>query len=248
MKFQKLKNQLRKGIFLSSMMGITDGKFCAQRGEGCHMVQIGAYLAEPPKYGTEKWFLPPNPADCIKFFRNELEHLKTLDVVNCLNLATPNLDWGLDAATCFHNAGGDIVELNVHGSYRPYLEQGKLKAMVLPENRTELFEWIEAFSKLEIPLIVKFRAGYIENYSPILEKIKRYNIFGIHFNVGIEENRKPDFEFVEKCTRNSYLLLISGCLRTRKDVKMMFDAGADVVGLARPTRDNASFIQHLKGK
>lgn len=228
------------------MMGITDGKFCALRGGGCNMVQLGAYLAEPPKYGTEKWFLPPNPTDCVKFFRNELEQLKRLDTVNCLNLATPNLDWGLEASKCFHEAGGDIVELNVHGSYRPYLEQGKLKAMVLPENRVELYEWIEAFLNLDVPLIVKFRAGYIEDYSSILENLTKYNVFGVHFNVGIEEENKPDFEFVENCIRNSYMLLISGCLRTRKDVKMMFDAGADLVGIARPTRENASFIQNLK--
>ena len=39
--------KLRNGFFLSSMMGLTDGLYCAQRSKGCAMVQLGAYLAEP---------------------------------------------------------------------------------------------------------------------------------------------------------------------------------------------------------
>ena len=62
MRFKELRNKLSGGIFLSAMMGITDSKYCAERGQGCAMTQIGAYLAEPSEYGTERWFLPSNPA------------------------------------------------------------------------------------------------------------------------------------------------------------------------------------------
>lgn len=246
MKFQELRIKLMGGLFLSSMMGITDGKFCAERGQGCAMIQLGAYLAEPPEYGKEDWFLPPHSAECTAFFSNELKHLKNLDVSTCLNLATPKLEWGLKAAECFRDAGGDMVELNVHGSYQPYLGQGKLRAMVLPENRAELYRWVKAFSELDIPLIVKFRAGFIEDYTPILDKIKEYDVFGIHFNIADEEKNRPDVEFLTGAKRGPYMLLVSGYARTHEDVERLLGAGADMVGIASPTRENVSFIRLIK--
>lgn len=245
MRFKELRNRLRRGIFLSSMMGITDGKYCAERGQGCAMTQLGAYLAEPSEYGKERWFLPPHPTDCTAFFENELRHLTHLDAATCLNLATPKLEWGLEAAECFHKAGGDIVELNVHGGYRPYLEKGKLRAMVLPENRRELYTWVEAFTELDAPIIVKFRAGFIEDYTPILDQINEYDLFGIHFNIADEENKRPDIDFLQGVKRNNHILLASGYVRSQRDVDELFSSGVNLVGVARPTRENPSFIQQL---
>ena len=47
-KAREIRQNFEKRLFLSSMMGITDGSFCRERRKGCAMVQIGAYLAEPP--------------------------------------------------------------------------------------------------------------------------------------------------------------------------------------------------------
>ena len=63
-----LKQQLQGGLFLSSMMGVTDGAFCAKTLHGAHgvkMVQTGAYLAEPSATAEDKGpharcFLPPD--------------------------------------------------------------------------------------------------------------------------------------------------------------------------------------------
>ena len=248
MRFKELRNKLSGGIFLSSMMDITDGKYCAERGQGCAMIQLGAYLAEPSEYGRERWFLPSSTAECTAFFRDELRHLKNLDAVTCLNLATPKLEWGLEAAECFHDAGGDIIELNVHGGYRPYLEQGKLRAMVLPENRTELYNWVGAFTELDVPLIVKFRAEFIEDYTPILDRIIEYDVFGVHFNIADEENKRPNIDFLHGVKRDQYILLVSGYVRSWENVDELLGIGADLVGVARPTRENASFIELLMSK
>jgi tRNA-dihydrouridine synthase len=245
MRFKELRNKLSGGIFLSSMMDITDGKYCAERSQGCAMIQLGAYLAEPSEYGKERWFLPSNPAECTTFFKDELRYLKNLDAVTCLNLATPKLEWGLEAAECFHDAGGDIVELNVHGGYMPYLEQGKLKAMVLPENRTELYRWVEVFTELDVPLIVKFRAGFIKDFTHILDHIKEYDVFGVHFNIADEENKRPSIDFLHGLKRDQYSLLVSGFVRSWEDVDELLGAGADLVGVARPTRENAYFIKQI---
>ena len=122
------------------MMGTTDGAYCAERGVGCAMVQIGAYLAEPPAYGKRDLVLPPEEKECINFFADECKQAKKNSEVSvCLNLATPELEWGLQASECFYKGCGDIVELNVHGCYGTYLRLGKHKDMVLPQSRPERF-------------------------------------------------------------------------------------------------------------
>lgn len=245
--FEELYDKLRRGLFLSSMMRITDGSFCSEGSEECVMVQLGAYLAEPPAYGKQKYFLPPTQEECTKFFIRECQRAKGhSEVFTCLNLATPRLEWGRDAAECFYKAGGDFVELNVHGGYEPYLRLGKLRAMVLPENRNELFRWIEDFTKLDIPLIVKFREGAIEDYSPVLDKIVDFDLFGVHFNVRNEETKKPDFDFVRDLKRKySFFLLVSGYVRSANDARRLFEAGADMVGIAEPTINDRRYIYRI---
>jgi len=241
--YSKLKNRL----FLSSMMGVTDGAFCLERSEGCVMVQLGAYLAEPTEYGTESYFLPPTAEQCIEFLSEENRKAKTSrNVLTCLNLATPKLEWGLQAADCFSRASGDFVELNVHGAYEPYLSIGKVRAMVLPENRKELFRWVEAFTKLKIPLIVKFREGIVDDYPRVLEKLMDTDIFAVHFNVRDERTKRPDFDFVQNIKKHCPLfLLASGYVRSAEDIRMLFECGADTVGIAEPTIENPNYIQEI---
>ena len=255
-RFRELRNRLRGGLFLSSMMGITNGRFCRSRGKGCSMVQLGAYLAEPPAYGKLRDVLPPDPKECVDFFRRECTEARgesESGIVVCLNLATPRLEWGLEAARCFHRAGGDIVELNVHGGYERYLKLGKLRAMVLPENRAELFRWVEAFSGLDVPLIVKFRMGVIPDYTPVLDRITEYDIFGVHFNIRDNQTKRPNINFVRELKGRypDMFLLVSGYVRSAADAESLLRAGADMVGIAEPTIREPDYIhkiaQGLKG-
>ncbi len=247
MKFAEICRRLKNGFFLSSMMKITDGLFCSERSEGCAMVQLGAYLAEPPLYGKARYFLPADPEECTEFLAEECGKAKgQSDVCTCLNLAAPRLEWGLAAAECFCEAGGDFVELNVHGSYEPYFRLGKVRAMVLPENRDELFRWVEAFSRLEVPLIVKFRMGFIDDYSPVLERLADFNVFAVHFNVRNDTSKKPDIQFVKKVRKQcKFSLLASGYVRSEVDAKMLFKAGADMVGMAEPTIKDPKYIAKI---
>jgi len=242
-----LYDKFRGGLFLSSMMGVTNGPFCAQRGKGCVMVQLGAYLAEPPAYGERESVLPPKREDSIQFFAQECAEVRRhIDASVCVNIATPKLEWGIEAAEFFSEAGGDLFELNIHGGYAPYLSQGKVRAMVFPENRHELFRWLEAFSKLDMPVIVKFREGVIDDYTPILDRIIDGNFFGVHFNVRDEKTRKPDYGFV-RSVKEGYdmFLLASGYVRSSEDARNLFQAGADMVGIAEPTLQNPKFIQNI---
>lgn len=247
---EDLYEKLRKGFFLSSMMNITDGAFCSERSKGCVMVQLGAYLAEPPAYGREPYFLPSSTEKCTEFLAEENRRAKARrDAFTCLNLASPRLEWALEGADCFHRAGGDFLELNVHGGYEPYLRLGKVRAMVLPENRGELFRWVKALAKLEIPLIVKFREDIVNDYPRVLRRLEEANVFAVHFNVRDDRTRKPDFSFVQDLKKNcSLFLLASGYVRFPEDAETLFERGADMVGIAEPTIDDPEFIYTIASK
>ena len=70
-KIEKGHESLAKKLFLSSMMEVTDGSFCSERSEGYVMVQIGAYLAEPPAYPETKSVLPQDQKECADFLTKE---------------------------------------------------------------------------------------------------------------------------------------------------------------------------------
>lgn len=244
---------LENGFFLSSMMGITDGAFCSQRSKGCVMVQLGAYLAEPTASAEEQGpdtrsFLPPDPEACANFLADECRRARSLsDVVTCMNLATPRLEWGLEAAEHFRQAGGDLVELNVHGGYRRYLEQGKLRAMVLPEHQSELFRWVEALTALEIPLIVKFHGqSDRQHLLPVLEKMANLPLFGVHINVRDDRTKRPNVDLV-RTIKSKYpdFLLVSGYVRSAADAQALLRAGAHMVGIAAPAIEDADYIHRV---
>lgn len=251
-----LKQQLQNGFYLSSMMGVTDGAFCARTLKGDHrtaMVQTGAYLAEPTATEEDKGaharcFLPPNRDACTAFLAADCRDIQEVaDVVICMNLATPRLEWGLEAAECFAQAGGDAVELNVHGGYGRYLTQGKLRAMVEPEHRDELLRWVAAFVQLDVPLLVKFH-GQSERAHLVsaLRRMANLPLLGVHVNVRDDETQGPDLELVRDLRPLiPGLLLTSGYVRSSEDALALFEAGADMVGAAAPVREDPRYIRRI---
>ena len=115
--------------------------------------------------------------------------------------------------------------------------------MVLPEHRDELFRWVEALSKPEIPLIIKFREGIVDDYAHVLEELMEFNIFAVHFNVRDDRTKKPDFDFIKDIKKKRPLfLLASGYVRSAQDARTLFEKGADMVGIAEPARKNPEYI------
>ncbi len=243
-------------LFLSSMMGITDGAFCASRSAGCAMVQLGAYLAEPGATAGEMGrdaasFLPADPEACTSFLSKECTRARgSSNLTVCLNLATPRLEWALEAARCFHRAGGDLLELNAHGGYKRYLDQGKLRANVLPEHRDELVRWSEALCALEIPLIVKVNAQHDRpEVCLALEALAHLPLWGVHINVRDPETETPDLAFVREARALvPGKLLVSGYVRSAADVRACLEAEADMVGIAAPAIDDAGYIGRIAGE
>jgi tRNA-dihydrouridine synthase len=251
-----LQKRLQGGLFVSSMMGITDGAWCARTLEGdhgCAMVQTGAYLAEPTATAKDigrdaRSFLPADVEAWVDFLADDCRHIREVaEVAICMNLATPRLEWGLEAARCFARAGGDAVELNVHGGYGRYLKQGKLRAMVQPAHQDELLRWAAALGRLDIPLIVKFH-GQSERAHLVsaLRRMANLPLLGVHVNVRDDQTKRPDLDLV-RALRPLIpgLFLVSGYVRSPDDARALFEAGADMVGAAAPVREDAAYIRTL---
>jgi 2,4-dienoyl-CoA reductase-like NADH-dependent reductase (Old Yellow Enzyme family) len=119
--------------------------------------------------------------------------------------------------------------------------------MILPQHQPELFRWIEAFTELEIPLIVKFNGQHDrEVLLDVLDRVRTFDLFGIHINARDTGTRRPDLGFVRQVKRvYPGFLLVSGYARSGSDAAELFDAGADVVGFAEPTRADAGYIGRI---
>jgi len=255
-KKDQIWEQLHHGFFLSAMEGITNGVFCAERGGGCTMLQLGIYLAEPDNYHKVTAFyaqdiLPPDHQECLEFLIHDIKAAKSAtDALVCLNLASSHLEWALEAAKTFLQAGGDLIELNVHGGFTHYLSIGKMRAMIFPENQPELYHWAEAFCEQEIPLIVKFNAKSNRTLlQQVLDHLVKTPLVGIHINIRDEKTKQPDYNFVRKIKEiYPFFLLASGYVRSAIDAKGLFEAGADMVGIAEPTVKDPGFISRLVGE
>jgi tRNA-dihydrouridine synthase len=249
----QLRERLQGGFFLSAMHEYTDGAYCALRSSGAAMVQVGLYFAEPgsPEKEHVKYpqtFLPEETNDAAVFLEENVREARSEgDVVVCMNVGGLELEPVLQASRQFLQAGGDLVELNIHGGFTRYIEAGRMRAMILPEHRDELYRWVDRLTNAGIPLIVKFNAR--ENRRHLLDvlvEIGEYELFGVHINVRSEVVKQPDTGFIRKAKeRYPGFLLASGHVRSAEHVRAAFEAGANMLGIAEPAMQDPSFIARL---
>jgi tRNA-dihydrouridine synthase len=255
-RFKELHDRLKGGFFLSSLHSHGDGAFCAERSTGCQMVQFGIRFAEPPDLGVAQGeyrlsILPFEKEGCINHLADEVQKVKSQEnVLTCLNLSSPKLEWAIDASQNFLHAGGDLVELNVHGGYYRYLELGRLRAMVLPEHQAELFQWVEGMVKADIPLIVKFDGRQTRQHILLaVSQMDDFGLLGIHVNVRNNRAKCPDISFVRRIrVHYSGFLFASGYVRSAADARELFNKGVDMVGIGEPVIKDPSFIREIAGQ
>jgi tRNA-dihydrouridine synthase len=246
-----MRDKLKEGIFLSSMMKRTDGEFCAREGVGADMVQLGALIADREERNhPPESLLPVQPRQMAAFLREWVDPVRNAlgDIPIFLNGAPGDIKSAVDMAGAFQDAGGDGFELNVHGGYKPHLERGLLRALALPENRERLFRFTEALVETEVPLIVKFHITMADrvNFPQLCREIhQKFAPLGIHFNVRGKDG-SPDLDFT-RTIREAYdgMLFCSGYVKTRDDVDTLLTAGADCVGIAQGVLDSPGLIGRL---
>lgn len=250
----ELEKRLKGGLFLSSMMGWTDGAFVAQHGAGASMVQIGALVADAEDRSHEgRYLLAEAQADMVPVLRQEVDNARQGlgDTPIALNAAVGDLPSGIRMADAFHEAGGDIFELNVHGAYDKLFKRGLLRAMALTENRPRMIEWLQQLCRLEIAVVVKFWAGMGGvDFIEVLEEISPIEgLFGVHFSVRAEGAERPDIEFVRRVRPHvKGMLWCSGHVKTRTHVVALLSVGADCVGVAQGVLDERGIIARLSAE
>ncbi|MCK5802190.1 MAG: hypothetical protein KAI66_05130 [Lentisphaeria bacterium] len=250
---EALAEQLRNGVFISSMMSWTTGAYLARHGEGCAMVQLGALIADRIDRSHQAQFLLPLEEDDMAApLQREVEAVRAAlpDVVIALNAAPGDLESCMDMARAFHRAGGDVFELNCHGGYGPLLDRGLLRAMTLPENVPVMLEWLRALATLEIPSVVKFPMVADADFARILTLLREIDgLFGVHFNIGRSGAAGPDLAFGRWAREEiTGQLWVSGLVRTGEQTRALHKAGIDCVGVAQGLLDDEGIIEKLGGK
>jgi len=246
-----LKERLKGGLFISSMMGCTTGAFVAERGRGAGMVQIGALVADATDRSHDaRYLLPIEEDDMVPVLAREVEVARAGlgETPIALNAAPGDLTSARRMARAFRRAGGDLFELNCHGGYGPLLERGLLRAMALPENRPVLLAWLGELCRLEVPVVVKFHARTEGvDFAEVLDELAGISdLFGIHFNVRLPHRAEPDTAFVRRMRPAvPGMLWCSGHVTTRAHVDALFEAGADCVGIAQGVLDDPGLITRL---
>jgi tRNA-dihydrouridine synthase len=255
MNHDKLYKSLAGKLFLAAMIELTDGAYCVQRGQGAGMVQLGTLIVAPESAEFASWrarwpktFLPDDVVAMRARLAAEVQCIRKGlgDIPICLSIGGFAVEHVLMAARAFQEAGGDFVELNVHGGLQPWSEQGYFIGMALPEYRQRLVNWVEQLSSLPIPLVVKFNTRLDVDFAQLLRDLAHLPVWGYHFNVRDNEAKQPKYGFVEAIRPQvSGLLLCSGFAWTADAARRLFTLGVECVGLAEPIRNDPEFIVKL---
>ena len=251
MSADSLREELAKGIFLSSMMGVTDGAYVAAHGRGGQMVQIGALIADLHDRSHEaRYLLPEEQGDMVEVLGREVEAANegVPGVPVCLNAAPGDLESALRMARAFHEAGGAIFELNCHGGYGKLLSRGLLGAMVRPEHRKTMVEWLRALCSTAIPVVAKFNGTDTDtDFVGVLEEISDVRgLCGVHFNVRDDSSRSPNLALVKSVRPHiPGMLWCSGYVSNARQASELFEAGADCVGVAQAALDERGAVARV---
>lgn len=243
--------RLRGGLFLSSMMGVTTGAWCAAHGRGAAMVQMGAYVLDAPEPRAGGFWPDSRPEALAAHLRAEFEAFRSSLGGGGAPLVSANVflceEKSVEtSARAFTEAGGDLYELNVHGGIGGDRERGTGRFMFLPEHAEKLHRWVARLAATGVPLIVKAKSGVRADYAPHLERFEEAGVLAFHVNVRDEARGAQDLAALEAIrARTGLLLLASGYATDMRSVRRLFDAGADAVGIAEAARRESGLFLRL---
>ena len=266
--YKSLFDDIRGGIGISSMVNITNGKFCGDYGSGSTMVQIGGYGADGYK-GNRKAI--------VDFLEPEIQEARRSGAKVAVNTLATNIDYLLAFVEGFEEAGGDFVEYNAHTSSQSYAARGLGYAQFAKENQQSLFEYTRKLSDvLSIPLIVKGRAwtplstgskdgftsvNHVEriadDYGKLAQELVKCGASSMHLNIRKEDEKRYDLDVLREVKDKSDIFLIaSGYVGLARDDSVDLDkavsdteailkAGADLVLIGQAVMDEPTIVQRL---
>ncbi len=252
--FAKMQEKLRGKYFLSSMMNVTTGSWCAEHGAGTAMVQLGAYIADRQTFCTNPAWLPLDREGITGALRSEVEDFRSGFTGEGLPLICANMYPGEDefvtpSAEALKGAGADIYELNAHGGIEGWKEQGSGQALFHDAHTPKLYRWVEELIKVGIPVIVKARAHVIQDYASHVQTLSDMGAFAFHINVrDAKETGGQSLDILRQLRQSTdAFLLVSGYAKDRDSAQALFEAGADCVGIAAAAQHDRDIFKKLEG-
>jgi tRNA-dihydrouridine synthase len=255
MDFQTIADRCRGRLFLSSMMEIADGTFCASRAAGCAMLQLGAFVLSD-EHDQRDTYWPPHDLDGLT--RHLAAQFETCRSEACTRTGRPEPPvLGANVFPCtdehvrttaaaFVAAGGDLYELNAHGGIGDDRRRGTGRMLFLPQHTEKLLRWARLLVAAGGPVMIKGRAGVIPDFSEHVRRLEQLGVHAFHINVRGEAAGSQDLgclERIRKATR--MFLLASGHVTDAARARALFDAGADAVGIAEAARHDAEIFARI---
>jgi len=257
--YKALFDEIRGGIGISSMVNITDGKFCGDYGKGAAMVQIGGYGADGYEGGRNA---------IVEFLKPQIQEARRSGAKVTLNTLATNIDYLLAFVKGFEEAGGDFVEYNAHTGSQTYVRRGLGYAQFAKENQQSLFEFTRKLSDvLSIPLIIKGRAwtplsvGAVkriaDDYGKLAQELVKCGASSMHLNIRKEDEKRYDLDVLREVKDKSDIFLIaSGYVgltqdgsvdldKAVSDTEAILKAGADLVLIGQAAMDEPTIVQWL---
>jgi len=248
----EIESKLRRGIFVSAMLGVLDGKTAALVGRHACMIQLPAIIKEDLEHITHdpRFCLPGEEEEYVELLRGEIAPIREAlgAVPVAWNTATGDVDSAIRFANAAERAGADLYELNFNGGYGKLIKRTIIRAMVLPQNRDTLLEWVrELVERARIPIVAKFFAGmHGVDFGEVAEQLSGFDLFGLHLNVRSLTEMAPDVEVVRRVRpRFDGVLMCSGRVTRYEHAAALFEAGADCVGVARGLVEDGHLVSKL---
>jgi tRNA-dihydrouridine synthase len=247
-----MARKLKDGLFISAMMGVTNGMRLAQLAMHADMLQIGMFARDDVDHAARdiRFVLPGEDALYVNLLRPQVQAARGVmpDVIVGWNTAPGDYESAERFACIAADSGADLYEMNFSGGYGKLVKRQLIRAMAMTHNWSSLVQWIKGLVALQrIPIVAKFYAEMEHvDFPKLAEMLSGIGLFGIHLNVRGVDERRPNVEIVRTVRpRFDGVLLASGRVTTREHLQELLAAGADCVGVARGIAEDPLLIRKL---
>ncbi|WP_456436763.1 hypothetical protein [Methanopyrus sp.] len=125
----------------------------------------------------------------------------------------------------------DIIEINTHCRQPEVVRVGAGEALL--KDRTRLVEIVEAVAEHDVYVSVKLRGPH-PAFEDALEALRDSSVDILHVDAMKPGEPTYELEYVRAAARVGVPVIGNNSIRSPKDVRAMFEAGASAVSIGRP--------------
>ncbi len=241
-------------IALSSMSGITNAKYALDHASKAGLIILGSYnidqiskeaSLESMNYGRTE-FIIQNPIEDILLEINLFKELFVQNKINS-NQVMPQIGVSVRSRSIedltkiayILSKRNIILEIDCHCRQEPYLKRGLGENLC--KNMNYLKEIIDSVKKTGVILSIKIRAISIENIDHFINIINNTNLDIIHVDAMDIDNKCIGNKNIIKVIKNKIkgkIIIANNCINSFEDAMNYFANGADIVSIARGSKDN----------